>query len=96
MRSGGEEYETPQIRDICRIHSDEISVLKVLLEKLDISLFGGSGREGIVTKFESRLEAIENRMSATERKWWILLGVLGALQFLTGNGVISLKGFIGK
>lgn len=96
MKWEDREHEEPLYRDICRIHSDEISVLKVLIEKLDASLFGGNGRDGVIEKFESRLKIIEDRMSIIERRWWILLGVLGTLQFLSGNGILSLKGLIGK
>lgn len=49
----------------------------------------GNGQPGII-------QVIAQRVSALERNYYIALGILAAIQFLTGAGTISLKAMLGK
>lgn len=80
--------ERVALQSLVALHAEELGVFKVVLEKLEKSLFG-NGQPGIIDKFEARL-------SSLERRYWIAVGILGTLQFLTGNGVLSLKAVLGK
>ena len=67
---------------------EEWAVAKVILERLEKDLFG-NGQPGVVTKLDIRVTALEN-------KYWLAIGALIILQFLTGSGVISLTKVLGK
>lgn len=36
-------------------------------------------------------EALEKNMQTWDRRWWVGLGFVGALMFLSGSGFVSLK-----
>lgn len=87
-----DEYEHQTGLDAIRILSEangrELAVMKTVLDRLDKSLFG-NGQPGIVKEHETRLKSIE-------AKFWIIMGAMGLISFLTGNGVLSLRALIGK
>ena len=59
-----------------------------VLSRLEKSLFG-NGQPGVIAQHTQRLDKLE-------RGYWIALAVVGTIQFLTGNGFLSLQGLMGR
>lgn len=58
------------------------------VDRLKKDLYG-NGQPGII-------QTLAKRLGALERNYYIALGIVAALQFLTGSGILSLKGLLGK
>lgn len=84
-----QEKDIEFIRTLAERIRIELSVLQAISGRLEESLFGKDGENGI-------LGNLKKRVDKHERILYIGLGVIVAMQFLSGNGIISLKGLMGK
>ena len=83
-----EQKQYEDLRLLVETTMREVAVMQNILHHLELSLFGGEGREGIIDRVEHKLAAHD--------KWiYIATGAIVAMQFLSGSGILSLKGLIG-
>lgn len=81
--------ELEALRTLAQSNATELAVMKEILKRLDMSLFGlGNGEGGIINE-------LTNKVNKHDKLIWIGTGFICAMQFLSGTGTISLKSFIG-
>ncbi len=83
------EAHLDTIRAIANAHQTELAVMKTIIDNLAVSLFGDSSHKGVVTEMKDKVEKHDKFI-------WIIMGVIVTMNFLSGNGVVSLKALIGK
>jgi hypothetical protein len=83
------EREIEFIRGLAERIRTELSVLQAISLRLEESLFGKDGENGIIGN-------LKRRVDGHDRIIYIGMGIIVAMQFLSGNGIISLKGLLGK
>jgi hypothetical protein len=67
----------------------ELAVIKEVLKRMEKSLWGGEGQAGVIDELKAKV--------ATHDKWiWAATAVIATMQFLAGNGTVSLKSLLGK
>jgi len=66
----------------------EVAVMQEAIKRIDKALWG-NGQPGIIAE-------MQNKLITHDKLIWVGLGILTAINFLTGSGVISLKAFLGK
>ena len=97
------EREMETIRAVAEASRRDLAVMQEILRRLDKAIFG-NGTPGLIDRIEKLDEAkidskeyeiLEKKVEVHERYFLIGLGIMLAMQFLSGNGIISLKGLIG-
>lgn len=83
-----EELELRSLRVLVEQMGRELSVVQTVLATLNKSLFG-NGQPGII-------ERIENKVNRHDKWIYIATGAIVTMQFLSGSGLISLKGLLGR
>ena len=80
------------IRERDRTDSERLVRVETVLNDMDHKLFG-NGRPGKIEEIEARIKFLEDQRN---RIIAIGTGIVFVIQFLTGNGAISLKTLLGK
>lgn len=51
--------------------------------------------DGVKSQAEENAKSVRDNQQLWDRRWWIGLGVVGALIFFSGSGFVSLKELVG-